>query len=73
MSADFSKVMAHLEEGWREHADRDGLIGVRRTLFLMRGGRHFEGEVCPSQPPEPERKHMYWCEALDEECDCYWV
>lgn len=67
MSADFSKLMAHLGEELRRHADRDGLSPVRRAVFLARGG-HAPGEPCPTeQPVDP---HEYWCEYPDDECVC---
>lgn len=48
--ADFSRVAAHLANGLHEHADRDGLRGVMRAVFLDRGG-HAPGEACPSAEP----------------------
>ena len=68
MSADFSRVMAHLEQGLREHADRDGLTGVQRAVFMDRGG-HFAGEACATQRPKDE-PHAYWCQFPDDECVC---
>jgi hypothetical protein len=62
MSADFSRVAAHLAANLEEHAERDGLTGVRRAVFIDRG-RHAVGEVCPSElPPRPDRKWCYTCE-----------
>lgn len=70
MSADFSKLMAALAEGLEAHADRDGLTGVRRAVFLARGG-HGPGTACPSEPPpDPRDRHVAWCEWPDETCIC---
>jgi hypothetical protein len=64
---DFSHVMAHLESGLHAHADRDGLTGVRRAIFIERGG-HAPGQVCPTA--EPIDPHDYWCQWPDAECVC---
>lgn len=69
MSADFSKLLAHLDEGLRRHADADGLTGVRRAVFLDRGG-HAPGTVCPSEPAADPDPHAYWCAWPDDECNC---
>jgi hypothetical protein len=67
MSADFSRALAAIGEGIKAHADRDGLTGVLRAVFLARGG-HAPGDVCPSeQPADP---HEYWCASPDDECNC---
>jgi hypothetical protein len=67
MSADFSKLLEHLGYELERHADRDGLIGVHRAVFLARGG-HAPGEVCPSErDPDP---HEYWCSSPDDACNC---
>jgi hypothetical protein len=67
MSADFSKLLKHIAEGIEAHADRDGLTGVRRAVFLARGD-HAPYEPCPSeQPTDP---HEYWCASPDDECNC---
>jgi hypothetical protein len=50
LSADFSRLAAHLAAGVVEHADRDGLTGARRAVFLDRGG-HAPGEHCPTATP----------------------
>lgn len=68
MSADFSRVFAHLEQGLHEHADRDGLKGVARAVFIDRGG-HAPGETCPSAPPPDP--HFYMCQHPDDECSCH--
>lgn len=68
MNADFSRVATHLAQGLREHADRDGLTGVPRAVFMDRGG-HFAGDVCPSQQLKGSR-HEYWCQFPDDECVC---
>lgn len=67
MSADFFRVLAHLAQRLDQHADADGLTGVRRAVFLSRGG-HAVGEVCPTAPP-PDL-HAYWCEWPDDDCGC---
>jgi len=67
MSADFSRLLAHLAEGLQAHADRDDLTGVRRAVFLARGG-HAPGDPCPSETPADP--HIYWCEYPDDECSC---
>jgi len=66
--ADFSLVARALGQGLIDHADRDGLTGVRRAVFMDRG-RHAPGERCPSAPP-PELHHEYWCQYPDDECAC---
>lgn len=68
--ADFSKLLAHLADGLRAHADRDGLNPVRRAVFLARGG-HAPGEVCPTEPPRVV-EHHYECLWPDDECTCHW-
>ena len=68
MSADFSRLLALLGENNVAHADRDGLTGVHRAVFLDRGG-HAPGDVCPSETAEPD-PHEYWCAWPDDECDC---
>lgn len=74
--ADFSYVAAHVSNGLREHADRDGLRGVMRAVFIDRGG-HAPGEPCPNAELSPHDPHAYWCAApvpgqLDggEPCTC---
>lgn len=67
MSADFSRLVAHLAEGLRAHADRDGLTGVKRALFIERGG-HAAGDTCPTEPQRDP--HHYWCAYPDDECNC---
>lgn len=59
MSADFSKLMAALAKANEDHADRDGLTGVRRAIYLDRG-RHAPGEVCPSAKDQPKGERA-WC------------
>jgi hypothetical protein len=67
--ADFSKLLAALDEGLVAHADRDGLTGVMRAVFMSRGG-HAPGTVCPSEGP-PDPVHASWCDwLLGEDCDC---
>lgn len=67
MGADFSRLLAHLAQRLDQHADADGLTGVRRAVFLSRGG-HAPGEVCPTEPKRDP--HEYWCQWPDDECDC---
>lgn len=64
---DFSKLLTALDEGLVAHADRDGLTGVMRAVFMSRGG-HAPGTVCPTETPlDP---HQYWCASPDDECNC---
>lgn len=65
--ADFSRVARALGQGLIEHADRDGLTGVKRAVFMDRGG-HAPSEVCPTTPPVDH--HEYWCQYPDSECVC---
>ena len=67
MSADFSTLLAHLNDELIAHADRDKLEGVWRTVFLARGG-HAPGTICPTEST-PEA-HRYYCEWPDDECVC---
>lgn len=67
MSADFSKLVEHLDKELVAHADRDKLEGVWRAVFLARGG-HAPGTICPTEIfPEA---HLYYCNYPDEECVC---
>lgn len=61
MSSNFSRLLAHLADGVIAHADRDGLAGVRRAVFLDRGG-HAPGESCPSRKPyqDPKMVNPNW-------------
>lgn len=60
MSADFSRLAEVFgEDALKAHAERDGLTGLARAVFLARGG-HAPGARCPSEPP-PEPQHMYYC------------
>jgi hypothetical protein len=68
MSADFSRIQAHLAQGLKAHADRDGLTGVARAVFLDRGG-HAPGTACPFDVPDDP--HDPWCDYPDDECDCH--
>lgn len=65
--ADFSRLFKALDEGLAAHADRDGLTGARRAVFLSRGG-HAPGTACPTESPTDP--HEYWCAAPDDECTC---
>lgn len=53
-------LLQHLGQQLEAHADRDGLTGVRRVVFLARGG-HAPGDACPSEPPQEPDPHAYWC------------
>lgn len=67
MSANFSKVMRHLDDNLVEHAKRDGLSPVMTAVFLSRGG-HAPGSRCPSVP-DPEPLHAMFCDLIrDGEC-----
>lgn len=67
MSADFSKLMQHLGDNLQAHADRDGLTGVMRAVFIARGG-HAPGTVCPTA--EPVEHHDSGCAwFMGEACD----
>jgi len=65
--ADFRAVGWALGQGLIDHADRDGLKGVKRAVFMDRGG-HAPGEPCPSASPVDP--HQYWCQYPDDECIC---
>jgi hypothetical protein len=67
MSADFSRLFQCIAESTEAHADRDGLTGVRRAVFLARGG-HAPGDVCPTEAPADP--HEYWCASPDDDCNC---
>ncbi len=69
MSADFSRVLAHLNDNLHEHVKRDNMSPVRAAVFLARG-RHAPGEPCPSAPPKVEDPHAYWCGDPHEPCRC---
>jgi hypothetical protein len=64
-----ARLLAHLGEQLEAHADRDGLTGPRRAVFLARGG-HAPGDGCPSEPPSVPDPHAYWCGDPDEPCRC---
>lgn len=63
-----NRLMDLMANALEKHADEDGLTGVRRAVFLARGG-HAPGERCPNEPPV-EPQHNYWCEWPDDECHC---
>lgn len=69
MGADFNKLLVHLANNLVAHAERDGLDGVRRALFMVRGG-HGPGEKCPTEPIT-DPVHMHWCMYPDDECVCH--
>ncbi len=69
MSADFTRVLAHLGDNLREHVKRDGLSPVAAAVFLARGG-HAPGEVCPTAPPAVDDPHEYWCGDPHDPCRC---
>lgn len=68
MGADFSRAFAAVSAGMVAHADRDGLTGVKRAVFLDRG-QHAPGEACPSAVPQ-HVPHEVWCDWPDGECEC---
>lgn len=69
MMADFRAVELHMHNELLRHADLDGLVGVKRAVFLDRGG-HAPGEHCPSEAPRRDDGHQYWCHWPGEECEC---
>jgi hypothetical protein len=69
MSADFSRLLAAVADGNLAHADRDGLTGVRRAVFLARGS-HAPGDFCPSECGPQADLHEYWCASPEDECNC---
>lgn len=69
MGFDARRLIQAIADGNVAHADRDGLTGLRRDLFLMRGG-HAPGEACPNEPPSTPDPHQYWCESPDGPCGC---
>ena len=69
--ADFSWVLQVLGEGLVKHADVDGLTGVRRAVFLARGGHAPGHGPCPYEQQLPQGDgHEYWCSWPDDECNC---
>lgn len=69
MSADFSRLLAHLQNNLHEHVKRDNMSPVRAAVFLARGG-HAPGERCPSAKPVVDDPHAYWCGDPHEPCRC---
>lgn len=74
MSADFSKLLKHLADNLRAHAELDypGTTGpnrIRQAIFLSRGG-HAPGEHCPNPPKPTGDGHEYWCPWPGDECEC---
>jgi hypothetical protein len=65
----WAPLFRHLGEQLDAHADRDGLTGLRRALFLTRGG-HAPGDPCPSEPVRVPDPHAYWCAEPYEPCSC---
>jgi hypothetical protein len=66
------EVVAHIGDINERHADRDGLTGLERAVFLARGG-HAPGQACPTA--EPTERHEAHCAAMfddDAECNCAW-
>lgn len=70
MSADFSRAAAVLGQGLVEHADADELRGVKRAVFMDRGG-HAPGETCPTSLWPVGGQHHYECRWPDDECTCH--
>lgn len=56
-----------LADSLEEHADRDGLTGVERAVFLARGG-HAPGTACLHEPPA-EHHHQGCAWFMGEDCD----
>lgn len=67
MGFDGSKLMQHMADNLEQHADRDGLTGVMRAVFLARGG-HAPGTACPTAEPD-EFHHQACAWFMDEDCD----
>lgn len=70
--ADLSELLRVLGEGLERHADIDGLTGVRRAVFMARGG-HAPGHgpcLYEAQFPAVGDGHEYWCPWPDDECGC---
>jgi hypothetical protein len=65
----WAPLLRHLGEQLEAHADRDGMTGVRRAVFLDRGG-HAPGDPCPSELVQEPDPHAYWCASPDEPCRC---
>jgi hypothetical protein len=66
--ADFSRLAEVFGRvALEQHADRDGLRGLRRAVFLARGS-HAPGEHCPTAPAISP--HMYFCPWPERECVC---
>lgn len=71
MGSDFSKLMGYLAQGLEDHADRDGLTGIMRAIFMVRGG-HAPGTVCPTTDITKEiPKHHLECRWPEDECECH--
>lgn len=64
-----AQLLAHLGQQLEVHADRDGLTGVHRAVFIARGG-HAPGDECPTEPVSEPDPHAYWCGAPEEPCRC---
>lgn len=70
--AGFTALWQHLVDGLEAHADRDGLTGLKRTLFMARGD-HPPGVACPTAPAGFPPPHRPWCTWPDDECECHHV
>lgn len=71
--AGFTALWQDLADGLEAHADRDGLTGLKRTLFMARGGHPPPGVACPTAPTEFPLPHQPWCMWPDDECECHHV
>ena len=64
------KLLEQIAESNSAHADRDGLTGLKRTLFLQRGG-HAPGDRCPTAPTGFPPAHHIECRWPEDECECH--
>ncbi len=69
-STGFNRLLDHLAENLEAHADRDGLTGPARAVFLARGG-HAPGTQCPTAPPlVVHDMRCDWLYSDDGNCVC---
>lgn len=67
MRPDLARLLNHIGDSNEAHADRDGLTGLERAVFLARGG-HAPGQGCPTA--EPIELHHQGCAwFMGEPCD----
>lgn len=68
MTADFSRLIKHLDDGLREHAEQEWPDSpVLRAVFLSRGG-HAPGASCAIDGPWKPPEHVYYCLYPEDEC-----